>query len=849
MASNSLRLWLAAALLACAGSALPGRIADVRNTPHNLSAAGSATVKATSESQVCVFCHTPHAATQGVVPLWNRQLASQTYTPYTSSSLDANAIQGQLEQPGGSSKLCLSCHDGTIAVGNVNVLDGQPNVSIAMTGTAPGGTMPPGAGTTSGFTRNLGTDLRNDHPISLSYTGALATRDGELRAVDASQRHPPGTGTTIGVRASGYKPLLPLEPTGSGNVGQIQCGTCHDPHIREADATKGNQKFLRMNRFQETNPPTATLDAGVGSTGDIICLGCHDKNLTSGIWAYSAHANPLVATQTYKADAAARRDFPANIPVWKASCLNCHDTHTVQGARRLLREGTDSGATPKAGGNAALEETCYQCHNTAAASILSSTGTVPNIYSDFQLARRMPIRSADQAAGTEMHDISGNFTDAFNNCGGADNTCGADLMESRANLGVGNLANRHAECTDCHNPHRVVKFRSFAGKVSNTGVLTPGLAQTPDPAGTHLHLDAAGYTHTNIISGVLRGAWGVEPIYGSASFQNLPSGYLVKRGDPGTSSDMSVTAPYVTREYQICLKCHSDYGYTDDNLYPSGNTRPPLGGPGLTPSPRTNFTRYTNQAKEFQAPAGHKGQVTTSDSGAGASFQTNNHRSWHPVMDGTGRGTTARGNLAASNWLLPWRNLGTQTMYCSDCHGSAVTSSTSVIPDGGEDGNPWGPHGSNNSFLLKGAWDTASGSGQANALCFKCHSQAIYTGNNTRTGFWIGSGDRGTGQDGHKIHSGSDKMSRIRCNWCHVAVPHGWKNKGLLVNKNDIGPEVGLPPGTAVANSAYTNGPYYRNAMLKIKTFAQSGNWSINSCGATGTDSRDWMRNTCNSPP
>ena len=30
-----------------------------------------------------------------------------------------------------------------------------------------------------------------------------------------------------------------------------------------------------------------------------------------------------------------------------------------------------------------------------------------------------------------------------------------------------------------------------------------------------------------------RGTWGVEPEYGSASFQNLPSSYTVKRGDGG----------------------------------------------------------------------------------------------------------------------------------------------------------------------------------------------------------------------------------------------------------------------------------------------------------------------------
>src|SRR6185369_15248989 len=171
MASNKACLFVFAGILfAFPGMALADRIADVRNTKHNLSATGPGTLKATTETQVCVFCHTPHGATQGVTPLWNRQLSSQTYTAYTSSSLDANAIQGSLDQPGGSSKLCLSCHDGTLAIGNVNVLDGRINPSIALSGTGLGGVMAPGAGTTTGFTRSLGTDLTNDHPISLNFT-------------------------------------------------------------------------------------------------------------------------------------------------------------------------------------------------------------------------------------------------------------------------------------------------------------------------------------------------------------------------------------------------------------------------------------------------------------------------------------------------------------------------------------------------------------------------------------------------------------------------------------------------------------------------------------------------------
>ena len=168
------------------------------------------------------------------------------------------------------------------------------------------------------------------------------------------------------------------------------------------------------------------------------------------------------------------------------------------------------------------------------------------------------------------------------------------------------------------------------------------LAGVPDKAGTHKHEDAAGYTHSNVISGVLRGSFGVEPVYPNESFHSMPTTFLVKRGDPGVNLDTSITAPYVTREYQICLKCHSNYAYDDDNAYPNSNSRPQLGGLGLTPpnpGGHVNFTSYTNQAKEFQAPltqqgvVGNRGQLA----GAAAAYNTNNHRSWHPVMNSTGR--------------------------------------------------------------------------------------------------------------------------------------------------------------------------------------------------------------------
>jgi hypothetical protein len=91
-------------------------------------------------------------------------------------------------------------------------------------------------------------------------------------------------------------------------------------------------------------------------------------------------------------------------------------------------------------------------------------------------------------------------------------------------------------------------------------------------------------------------------------------------------------------------------------------------------------------------------------------------------------------------------------------------------------------------------------------------------------------------------------------------VPHGWKNNAFLVNLNDVGAEAGLAPGTQVRNGttgSFSSAPYYLNALLKVRTFATSGNWSDTNCGSAGTpgngqSGRNWMRDStenCANPP
>ncbi len=216
------RIFIFAGFLVCFLFNMNALGGSILQTKHNLSLTGPGPIKSTIEDEICIFCHTPHNARRDIPYLWNRYDSTANYIPYQSSTLHA-----AVGQPTGASKMCLSCHDGTVALGAL--------VSEFLEVPFAGGIrfIPEGPS-------KLGTDLSDDHPVSFVYDINLAITNGEL------------------LEPSSLPPEVKLDSNG-----QMQCTACHDPH----DDTNG--KFLvKPNNYSG------------------LCTTCHQKDG----WSFSSHS-------------------------------------------------------------------------------------------------------------------------------------------------------------------------------------------------------------------------------------------------------------------------------------------------------------------------------------------------------------------------------------------------------------------------------------------------------------------------------------------------------------------------------------------------------------------------------
>ena len=184
---------------------------QITNSRHDFSS------YAWSGGEICKPCHTPHFANTAAGRLWNHTLSTATYTMFEGGT----GTQADLDR---ESRLCMSCHDGTVALDSFGGMTGTNYI--------PGGA-------------NVGTDLRDDHPLGANavYPTTTSTR---FNAQNASHQVVSSWGS---LRLKSW-----LDSTGTEKY-VVGCRTCHNVH------NAGN--FGHMMNFS--------------NQASHLCLTCHIK--------------------------------------------------------------------------------------------------------------------------------------------------------------------------------------------------------------------------------------------------------------------------------------------------------------------------------------------------------------------------------------------------------------------------------------------------------------------------------------------------------------------------------------------------------------------------------------------
>jgi len=225
---------------------------DIASTKHNLSVTGPGPVKALPGAEpsrrICIYCHTPHRANPEA-PLWNH-----TLSPRKSYILPESPTQlsRPSNPPDGDSRLCLSCHDGMVAVGSVVHMRGGPT-TISMQNVGIKQELIPSAGTAHTV---FAGDLSGTHLVSIAYNDDLK--------IDKDKQCQTGI-VYFGLRYPGDIPppvrLRPTDNTYNGKPGYnglgVQCSSCHEPH------NNGYGKFLLVDYFNRSED---------------LCMSCHTYN-------------------------------------------------------------------------------------------------------------------------------------------------------------------------------------------------------------------------------------------------------------------------------------------------------------------------------------------------------------------------------------------------------------------------------------------------------------------------------------------------------------------------------------------------------------------------------------------
>jgi len=203
---------------------LAGDALGIKGSKHDLSK-GVALGGWNTREEICRVCHAPHdkgRTTYTTGLLWNRGVSQAEYTMYSSDTIDGTTEAA----PTGHSKMCLACHDGTVAM---DTYDSHTTTAAFVTGAS----------------YKVSTNLQGTHPISVTFP----TTDPQLHDATTATWH---DGTLVSETLQN---------------GRVECSTCHDVH--NTDESVANTAMLRV-----ANTSLATKGAGDPSG---MCLTCHNK--------------------------------------------------------------------------------------------------------------------------------------------------------------------------------------------------------------------------------------------------------------------------------------------------------------------------------------------------------------------------------------------------------------------------------------------------------------------------------------------------------------------------------------------------------------------------------------------
>lgn len=256
-----------------------GPMVSALGNKHNLSAQNTGVAYHAEDlpnnpggKQICIFCHTPHNS-QPQGPLWNRKSDSipTNFARYTSSTLRIKNIAASQYaatgdsggQPNGSSRLCLSCHDGVTRLGDV-VRSGQAGEIIMNTYLISG---------PASFNPSTNKMKVGHHPVSFVYATSFNynTQSGQKlpELIDADFRLPNSAVPSM-------EGKVKLQDSKRDGRGWMQCTTCHDPH-----QNMGNDLDTWPGFTRKMTPFWVYSGATTAIGHDAVCNSCHKVSQTT----------------------------------------------------------------------------------------------------------------------------------------------------------------------------------------------------------------------------------------------------------------------------------------------------------------------------------------------------------------------------------------------------------------------------------------------------------------------------------------------------------------------------------------------------------------------------------------